>query len=154
MRAVWQASALYLQGDSFVPTPYQLNTCVAASSDFALRRNPNMKRRRSLVGTALVRGWWVGYTHGGGAIINGEWREGEINDAARRVATFFERWNFLIETYLRARRENSPPQKKNLYRPFAAVFLLEYDGLNPILPFLGGRSDAARRVVIQMPPAS
>ena len=25
---------------------------------------------------------------------------------------------------------------------------LEYGGLNPILPFLGGRSDAARRVVV------
>ena len=26
------------------------------------------------------------------------------NDAARRVATVFEKWNFLIETYLRIRR--------------------------------------------------
>ena len=33
--------------------------------------------------------------------------------------------------------------------PFAAVSLLEYDGLQPILPFLGGRSDAACRVVIK-----
>ena len=33
--------------------------------------------------------------------------------------------------------------------PFAAVSLLEYDGLQPILPFLGGCSDAACRVVIK-----
>ena len=31
---------------------------------------------------------------------------------------------------------------------FAAVPLLEYGGLNPILPIPEGRSDAARRVVI------
>ncbi len=36
------------------------------------------------------------------------------------------------------------------YGPFAAVSLLEYGGLKPILPFLGGRSDAARRVVIHL----
>jgi|GEM_PF-2602439 len=35
-------------------------------------------------------------------------------------------------------------------RPFAAVSLLEYGGLQPILPFLGGRSDAACRVVIHL----
>ena len=29
-----------------LPAPYQLNTCVASCSGFALRRNPNMKRRR------------------------------------------------------------------------------------------------------------
>ena len=34
--------------------------------------------------------------------------------------------------------------------PFAAVSLLEYGGLQPILPFLGGRSDAACRVVIHL----
>ena len=34
--------------------------------------------------------------------------------------------------------------------PFAAVPLLEYGGLKPILPFLGGRSDAARRIVIRL----
>ena len=33
--------------------------------------------------------------------------------------------------------------------PFAAVSLLEYDGLQPILPFLGGCSDAACRVVMK-----
>ena len=34
--------------------------------------------------------------------------------------------------------------------PFAAIPLLEYGGLKPILPFLGGRSDAACRVVINV----
>ena len=38
----------------------------------------------------------------------------------------------------------------NPYRPFATVPLLEYGGLKPILPFLEGRSDAARRVVIRL----
>ena len=33
--------------------------------------------------------------------------------------------------------------------PFAAVSLLEYGGLQTILPFLGGRSDAVCRVVIK-----
>ena len=33
--------------------------------------------------------------------------------------------------------------------PFAAVSLLEYGGLQPILPFLGGCSDAACRVVMK-----
>ena len=70
-------------------------------------------------------------------------------DAARHVATVFEKWNFLIENDLRARREN-PPKRLNLYRPFAAVSLLEYGGLKPILQFLGGRSDAACRVVIPL----
>ena len=69
------------------------------------------------------------------------------HDAARRVATFFEKWNFLIETYLRARGEN-PPKRLNLYGTFAAVSPLEYGGLKPILPFLEGRSAAACRVVI------
>ena len=73
---------------------------------------------------------------------------GFYNDAARRVATVFEKWNFLIETDLRARRENPPPKRLNPYGPFAAVSLLEYGGLKPILPFLGGRSGAACRVVI------
>ncbi len=45
-----------------VPTPYQPKTCVASCSDFALRRNPNMKRRWYGDGTAQIRGW---YTHGG-----------------------------------------------------------------------------------------
>ena len=51
------------------------------------------------------------------------------NDAARRVATVFETCNFLIETDLRARREN-PPKRLIPYGPFAAVPLLEYGGLN------------------------
>ena len=43
------------------------------------------------------------------------------------------------------------PYKERLtpYESFAAVSLLEYGGLKHILPFLGGRSDAARRVVIR-----
>ena len=68
------------------------------------------------------------------------------HDAARRVATIFEKWDFLIENDLRARREN-PPKRLNIYRPFAAVSPLEYGGLKPILPFLGEGSDAACRVV-------
>ena len=44
------------------------------------------------------------------------------HDAARRVATFFEKWDCLIETYLRIRRGN-PPKRLNSYRPFAAVSL-------------------------------
>ena len=40
----------------------------------------------------------------------------------------------------------------NPYRPFATIPLLEYGGLNPILPFLEGRSDAACRVVIRPSP--
>ena len=75
---------------------------------------------------------------------------GFYNDAARRVATFFKKWNFLIERGL----PDVKPKKDCPLRGFAAVSLLEYGGLKPILPFLGGRSDAARRVVIQMPPAS
>ena len=71
--------------------------------------------------------WWMG-RRGGFARRGGHWA-GEssrcedpaptvgrtlrpipppINDAARCVATFFEKWNCLIETYLRARRENLP----------------------------------------------
>ena len=76
------------------------------------------------------------------------------HDAARRVATVFEKWNFLIETYLHARREN-PPKRLNPYGPFTAIPFWEYGGLKPILPFLGGRSDAACRVVIppsRLPP--
>ena len=54
----------------------------------------------------------------------------------------------MIETDL---RESRLPPKKSLtpYGPFAAFSLLEYGGLKPILPFLGGRSDAACRVVVK-----
>ena len=41
--------ALFTRDDSpfcALSSPYQLNTCVASCSGFALRRNPNMKRRR------------------------------------------------------------------------------------------------------------
>ena len=75
-----------------------------------------------------------------------------LSITARCVATIFERWNFLIKPSLPLEKEDhnrlTPPG------PFAAVSLLEYGGLNPILSSLGGRSDAARRVVIQMPAAS
>jgi len=73
------------------------------------------------------------------------------NDAARRIATVFEKWNCVIEIYLRARREN-PPKKIEPIRAFCRGLFLEYGGLNPILPFLEGRSGAACRVVI--PPHS
>ena len=53
----------------------------------------------------------------------------------------------MIETYLRARREN-PPKKIEHIRAFCRGLFLEYGGLKSILPFLEGRSDAARRVVI------
>ncbi|MFC2479440.1 MAG: hypothetical protein ACFNUE_00150, partial [Bacteroides sp.] len=72
------------------------------------------------------------------------------NDAARRVATVFEKWNFLIETYLRIRRKNPPPKKIEPLRAFHRRFPLECGGFKPILPFLGGRSDAACRVVIHL----
>ena len=77
------------------------------------------------------------------------WRPyGFYNDAARRVATLFEKWNCMIETDLRESR--LPPKKRlNPYGPFATGSLLEYGGLNPILPFLGGRSDAACHVVVK-----
>ena len=68
------------------------------------------------------------------------------HDAACRVATVFEKFNPLIENSLRVRRENPPP-----IEPLPGLSLrslLEYGGLKPILPFLGGRSDAACRVVI------
>ena len=68
------------------------------------------------------------------------------NDAARRVATVFENLNGVIETSLPVRWVSY--KRLTPYEPFAAVSLLEYGGLNPILPILGGRSDAARRIVI------
>ena len=71
------------------------------------------------------------------------------HDAARRVATVFEKWNFLIETYLPPSREN-PPKRLNLCGPFAVASLLECGGLKPILSFLEGRSGAACRVVIRL----
>ncbi len=46
--------------------------------------------------------------------------------------------------------ERKAPKSLTPYGPFAAGSLLEYGGLNPILPFLGGRSDAACRVVIKI----
>ena len=70
-----------------------------------------------------------------------------LNDAARRVATVFEKWNCLIESCLPVERER--PKKIEPYGPFAAVSLLEYGGLKPILPFHGVPSDAACRVVVK-----
>ena len=49
----------------------------------------------------------------------------------------------------------APSKRSTFYRAFAAVSLLEYGGLKPILPFLEGRSDAACRVVFRssrLPP--
>ena len=45
------------------------------------------------------------------------------HDAARRVATFFEKWNFLIETYLHERRGKNPDKR------------LPSTGLSPRFPF-------------------
>ena len=69
------------------------------------------------------------------------------NDAARRVATVFETCNFLIETDLCARRENLPRKIEPL-RAFRRGSPFGIRRFKSILPFLGGRSDAARRVVI------
>ena len=68
------------------------------------------------------------------------------NDAARRVATVFENLNCVIEISLPVRRTSY--KRLTPYGPFAAVPLLENGGFNQILPFLGGRSDAACCVVI------
>ena len=43
------------------------------------------------------------------------------HDAARRVATVFEKWNCVIEIYLRARRENPPPKKIDPMRKSSAA---------------------------------
>ena len=53
----------------------------------------------------------------------------------------------MIERGLHDGKED--PKKIDPYGPFAAFSLLEYGGLKHILPFLGGRSDAACRVVIK-----
>ena len=42
---------------------------------------------------------------------------------------------------------HAPSKRSTFYRAFAAVSLLEYVGLNLILPFLRVRSDAACRIV-------
>ena len=55
--------------------------------------------------------------------------------------------NCWIKIPLPSRRECTPIKIAPV-RAFAAVSLLEYGGLNPILPFLGGRSDVACRVAI------
>ena len=49
----WPTGAI--RATKVTPSPYHRRTIVSASSDFALRRNPNMKRRRCYVGTAMVR---------------------------------------------------------------------------------------------------
>ena len=59
-------------------------------------------------------------------------------------------WNL----FTRKKGKSLPPKKNEPLRVFRRGPLLEYGGLKSILPFLGGRSDAAGRVVIQMPAAS
>ena len=54
----------------------------------------------------------------------------------------------LIETFFIARVKSPLHKRLNPCGLFSAAPLLEYGGLKPILPFLGGRSDAACRVVI------
>ena len=71
------------------------------------------------------------------------------NDAARRVATVFEKWNCVIKPSLPVRRASY--KRLNHFGSFAAVSLLECGGLRPILPFLGGRSGAPRRYLAFMP---
>ena len=65
------------------------------------------------------------------------------NDAARRAATHFEKWNCVIKTSLPVR--NASYKRLIPSVSFAAVSLLEYGGLKPILPIPEGRSDATRR---------
>ena len=76
---------------------------------------------------------------------------GFSNDAARCVAMVFEIWNFLIENDLRARRENLSRKIAPL-RSFCRGSPFGIRRFKSILPFLGGRSDAARRVVT--PPSA
>ena len=45
--------------------------------------------------------------------------------------------------------ERKAPKRLTPYGSFAAVSLLEYGGFKSILPCLGGRSDAACRVVVR-----
>ena len=63
-----------------------------------------------------------------------------------RVATFFEKFNPLIKTSLPVRRV--PYKRLNLSGPFAAVSFWNTAVSNLFSHFLGGRSDAACRVVI------
>ena len=53
---------------------------------------------------------------------------GFYHDAARRVATVFEKWNCKIETCLPARRRKALYKRLTPYGPFAVVPLLEYGG--------------------------
>ena len=71
-----------------------------------------------------------------------------ITDAARRVATLFEKWIFLIERGLPDGKKS--PQKFDPIRAFCRGFPFGIRRFKPILPFLGGRSDAACRVVIKI----
>ena len=56
----------------------------------------------------------------------------------------------VIEIFFIARGESPLHKRLNLHGPFGRVPLLEYGGLQPILPFLEGRSDAACRIVIHL----
>ncbi|KQM08244.1 MAG: hypothetical protein AL399_08350, partial [Candidatus [Bacteroides] periocalifornicus] len=67
------------------------------------------------------------------------------NEAARRVAMVFEKWNCLIKIALHARR--CPHERLTHTGLLQRDSLLEYCGLNLTLPFPEGRSDAACRVV-------
>ena len=74
---------------------------------------------------------------------------GFYHDAARRVATVFENPNCLIKKTLPTSRRKTPYKRLTLSETFTETSLLEYGGLNLILPLLRGRSDAACRVVIR-----
>ena len=70
------------------------------------------------------------------------------NKTTRRAASLrsSKNLNCVIEISLPVRRTSY--KRLTPYGPFAAVPLLENGGFKQILPFLGGRSDAACRVVI------
>ena len=68
------------------------------------------------------------------------------NPHKRRITTVFEKINPLIKNSLHVGRSSI----NDCPRAFRRGSLLEYGGLKPILPFLEGRSDAARRVVIHL----
>ena len=73
---------------------------------------------------------------------------GFSNDAARRVATVFEKWDFLIETYLCARRENLP-RKIDPLRSFRRGFPFGIRRSKTYSPNFS-KDVAARRVVIRL----
>ena len=62
----------------------------------------------------------------------------------------FEKWNCIIKKSLPERKGKGPLKRLNPDENFTEVSLLEYGDLKPILLFLGGRSDAACRIVIPL----